>query len=75
MADLTTRPDSINYGVAIPWPLLKRHIEQKVRELTSELRGAKNLEALYKAQGALDFAEKLLNLPGTLTILESVETT
>ena len=72
MADkLTTSPDLVNYGVVIPWALLEKHFQQKLKELNSALRGAKDLESLYKAQGALDFAERLLNLPGTLTMLES----
>ena len=67
---LTQTPEVVQYESVIPWPLLQKHLEQKVKEQNSRLRGAKDLESMYKAQGALVVLEHLLNLPGTLTVLE-----
>lgn len=65
----------VNYESIIPWARLEAHIRMKIREELALLKDAETLEALHKAKGVLSVWEKLLNLPGTLTILDQGDKT
>ena len=71
MQSLTKPLDPVNYGLAIPWERLARHLQFKFKEEMSRLRSAGSTEELHKIRGALEVIENLLNLPGTLTFIDT----
>jgi hypothetical protein len=58
----------VKFDVMIPWPLLRKHLEQQQKAVDSKLRRAVEPEAAV-LRGQAQFIEALLNLPETLQTL------
>lgn len=58
----------LDYGVVIPWPTLKEHLEKKVAETAMQLETCA-LGDVDRYRGTLAAYRSLLNLPGTLQFL------
>ena len=61
-----------NYHAIIPWHRLKAHLEQEIKVVDSKLRNCKPDE-LGQLQGRAATLAYLLNLPETLTALDTEE--
>lgn len=58
------------YASNIPWSVLQKHLQRTIRALYAELEKATETAEVYRLQGEIRRLKKLLNLPGTLEVLD-----